>query len=110
MYGTGESGVTYKMTKEEYHSSCDAKNTAEFFCQYFGVPMPILRKNPTPAKSWKFAGMYCPRTGVLSYNREMTGLILHELAHHIAHKLGRNGTGHHNPQFWEILQEMHDLW
>ena len=110
MYGQGESGITCKMTREEYFSTCDAKDTAEFFCQYFGVPIPILKSNPTPDRDYKFNGHYYRGTGVLSYNREMVGLILHELAHHIVHKLGRNGTGHHNPQFWEILQEMHDLW
>lgn len=110
MYGTGESGVRYKMTKEEYFSECDAKDTVEFFCGYFEVPEPTLRKNPTPINDHKFSGMYYPKTGVLSYNRDMTGLIIHELAHHIAHKLGRNGKGHHNSGYWSVLQEMHDLW
>lgn len=110
MYCKGESGIQYKMTKDEFHSACDAKDTAEFFCQYFDVPMPILKANPTPDGSYSFRGVYHRKTGVLSYNREMTGLIIHELAHHIVHRLGRNGRGHHNPQYWEILQEMHDLW
>lgn len=110
MYITGESGIIYKMTKEEFFSECDAGNIAEFFCQYFGVPMPTLKRNPTPVNISRYRGMYRPKTGVLTYNRDMTGLIIHELAHHIVHKLGRNGIGHHNPQYWAVLQEMHDLW
>ena len=110
MYGQGESGIIYKMSKEQYHSECDAQDTAEFFCQYFEVPMPILKKNHAPTEDWNFRGLYRRDTGVLSYNRDMTGLIIHALAHNIVHKIGRNGTGHHNPQFWEILQETHDLW
>lgn len=109
MYGTGESGIRYKMSREEYFSECGVENTAEFFCSYFEVSMPRLRRNPTP-QSGRFRGTYYPRTEVLSYNRDMTGLIIHELAHHIVHKQGENGSGHHHPQFWAVLQEMHDLW
>ena len=109
-YGTGESGIICRMTREEYFSECDTENTVEFFCQYFGVTQPILKRNPTPSNPRVFRGLYCPRTQVLSYNRDMTGLIIHELAHHIVQMQGKNGSGHHNPQFWEVLQEMHDLW
>lgn len=108
-YGTGESGIRC-MTKEKYFSECDTKNTVEFFCQYFDVSEPILKRNHTPSGSRDFRGMYYVKTRVLSYNRDIAGLIIHELAHHIVNMQGKNGAGHHNPQFWEVLQEMHDLW
>ena len=110
MYGTGESGIRYKMSREEFFSDCDVENTVEFFCDYFEVAMPVLKRNPTPLGAASFRGTYFPKNRVLAYNRDMTGLIIHELAHHIVREQGKNGSGHHNPQFWTVLQEMHDLW
>jgi len=108
MISTGESGIN-PISKEEYFRECMPDVLAGIFCTYFGVPEPNLRKNPSLApKSWR--GHYCPSTGTVSYSDEYTGLIMHELAHHIVHKIGKNGSGHHNPQFWDILQQMHNYW
>lgn len=108
MIGTGESGIN-PISREKYFEECLPDVIAGIFCAYFGVPEPNLKKNPSPSNGvWR--GHYYPRTETVSYNKEIVGIIMHELAHHIVHKLGKNSAGHHNPQFWSILQEMHDYW
>jgi len=108
MRSTGESGIN-PISKEEYFKECLPDVIASIFCTYFGVPEPKLKRNPAPSNG-RWRGLYNPRTETVCYNMEYTGLIMHELAHHIVHKLGKNSRGHHNPQFWTILQEMHDYW
>ena len=108
MISTGESGIN-PISREEYFKECLPDVITGIFCTYFGVPEPKLKENPTPTNGhWR--GMYFHKTEIISYNMPYVGIIMHELAHHIVRKLGKNGSGHHNPQFWDILQQMHDYW
>jgi len=106
MLTTGESGIR-PITKGEYFKNCVPDVIAGIFCTYFGVPEPKLEKITTRLK-WR--GAYYIKAETVKYSHEYTGLIMHELAHHIVCKLGKNGYRHHGPEFWAILQEMHDYW
>lgn len=108
-YGTGESGLSNPIPLEKYHEFCEPEFMSTFFCSYYGVMEPKLKKNSIPA-SGRWGGHYHSSKELVSFNNTKTGVIIHELAHHIIHKLGKNGIGHHNFQFWTILQEMHNIW
>jgi len=107
MIGSGESGIN-PISKEKYFEECLPDVISGIFCAYFGVPEPNLEKISDTKRAWR--GAYNVKSATVKYSHEYTGLIIHELAHHIVQKLGENGVGHHNPQFWAILQEMHDYW
>ena len=107
MIGTGESGIN-PISRAEYFEECLPDVISGIFCTYFGVPEPELRKNPTPTNG-RWHGHYYSKKELVTYNMEIVGLIMHELAHHIVHKLNKNGATH-GPQFWAVLQEMHDYW
>jgi len=107
---TGESQLPRPFTADEFKEPCDAEFMTTFFCSWYGVDEPTLKHNPAPATSIQFRGRYHPKTKMLSFNQEWQGVMLHELAHHITHELGRNGTGKHGYEFSSLLQEMIDNW
>ena len=107
MISTGESGIN-PISREQYFEECLPDVVVSTFCSYFGVSEPKLKKNPAPTNG-RYRGCYYYKTEVLTYNREYTGIIMHELAHHIAHKLYKDGAGH-GQKFSAVLQEMHDYW
>ena len=108
MLTTGESGIV-PIDKEEYFTDCDPEFMSTFFCSVFGVDEPALKENPAP-KNGGWAGMYYSGKELVVYNRRYTGLVMHELAHHIVHKIGENGDTSHGASFNKVLQEMHNLW
>jgi len=107
---TGEAALPRPLTEEEFKYECVAEFLATFFCSWYGVEEPRLQKNPEPQASRTFGGWYHVKTKTVSYNREWQGIVMHELAHHICHMLGKNGTGKHGAQFTDQLQEMIDNW
>ena len=108
MLSSGESGIR-PMSKEKYKEECDPEFMSTFFCNYFGVEEPTLKENPS-TNNGRWRGYYYRNKRLVSFNSKMTGIILHELAHHVVNVQGRNGRGHHDYAFWSVLQEMHDLW
>ena len=110
----GESGLVRPFTADEYMYECDPEFMTTFFCSWYGVEEPVLKENSAPdPPTWydgtvMFAGRYYETKNTLSYNRKFTGLIIHELAHHINYKK-YNGHGH-DQEYSRVLQEMIDNW
>lgn len=109
MHGTGESLVN-GFDKAEYTVLIDPEVVAQFFCTYYGVAEPVLKKLPARANGG-WGGRYSYKTRTVTYSIEWTGVIVHELAHHIDRMLnGSSPHVHHGERFSSILQEMVDLW
>ena len=104
--GTGESQVGRPLSREKFFEECDPAFEVDWCCGVYGVPLPKFRQTHG-TKS--FHGCYRPVTETVTYTRPILGVVLHETAHHICHKLGLNGRGnYHDKNFGRILQEMID--
>lgn len=104
--GTGESYVRKPLSKELFYRECDVKFEVDWYCSTYGVTAPQFRQSHGTRK---FHGSYNPSTETINYTHPYLGVILHETAHHICHKLGLNGHGNwHDERFGKILQEMID--
>mgnify|MGYP001559378060 CR=1 FL=1 len=106
--GTGESRVN-GFCKEKYCEPCEPEVLASVFCSYYGVPEPVLHKLPL-RRSGRWGGRYTSKTHQVAYTIEWTGLVIHELAHHIDRMLNKNSKDWHGEEFSRILQEMVDYW
>jgi len=109
---TGESNVANPLTIEEFYRPVSdelLEVVLTYSCSKWNVSIPNVVKLPDRPR--KFAGKYKQSTNTIQYNRDILGLILHELAHHInkctngTHPLPSHGT-----RYGEILQELLDLW
>ena len=107
--GTGESGLVRPLTKEEFRD-CMTDDwyfhiTTEILT-HFKVQTPKVVKLGNRKDYERFHGLYNPRLETVTCSHRWTGLYIHELAHHIVHKLHLNGRHvHHNKAFWDVLQE-----
>mgnify|MGYP001599217896 CR=1 FL=1 len=109
--GSGESGIR-PLFETKYVEPCDVASVVAFFCSYYNVPEPKLVRRLTTKNDRSFRGRYNNGSQTISFNRDYTGLVIHELAHHIVNRLrgvAQQENGHHNRQYWTILQELIDL-
>jgi len=103
--GTGESGLDRPLTRSEFrdYMTDDYYDfVTKIICKHFNVPFP---KQVTFSDRNQTSGYYKPSKECIYCSAPWTGLYIHELAHHVVHKQGKKGTGHHNKQFWEVLQK-----
>jgi len=103
---TGESWVARPLSADKFKEVCDPAFEVDWYCSTFGVSIPRVRQTHGTRS---FHGSYNPKTETVNYTSPFLGIILHETAHHICHKLGLNGRGHwHDHNFGKVLQEMID--
>jgi hypothetical protein len=111
--GSGEAGIRNPLSKERYCQEVgievmDAVLKAS--CEYFGCQQPVgVVVQESNTRQW---GKYKQDEKVIYLNRARFGVLVHELAHHITRELHPTipWREHHGPAFYEVLQEMHDLW
>jgi len=109
--GTGESRVS-ALPEETYLkllSDMEVDTLVHCACKYFGVETPyIWQKN----KRNGYGGTYDPKTYTIALSHNYLGLLLHELAHHIAfiqHKCYAH-TLHRSVEFNRALETLYDIW
>ena len=104
---TGESWVERPLPANKFTKICIPEHEIDWYCTMYGVSKPKIVRQTKGTKF--FRGSYNNELETLNYTKPFLGLILHELAHHICHKLGLNGRGnYHDSNFGRILQEMID--
>ena len=104
---TGESWVARPLSEEKWYEKCDPAFEVDWCCNQYGVPLPTFRQ--THGTRLGVHGSYNPTLETVNFTRPCLGVVLHETAHHICHKLGLNGQGNwHDHNFGKILQEMID--
>lgn len=105
--GSGESYVDRPLSRDKFFEVCDPVFEADWYCNMYGVRAPVAVKQTHGARS--FHGSYYTSKETITYTKPYLGVILHETAHHICHKLGLNGRGaYHDGNFGRVLQEMID--
>ena len=105
--GTGESWVERPLPLAKFKQLADVEFEVDWYCSVFSVDLPKHVKQTHGSRD--FSGSYNGKTETLTYTKPYLGVILHELAHHIRHKLSNgNGRGH-NYEFGKVLQELIDM-
>ena len=100
---TGESLVARPLPRDKFFSTDDPKRLVEWHCYMYDVDVPVIKMSRS---SKTFRGRYSPSRKQLSISQPYTGVILHELAHHINYML--NHKSGHGAEFAEILQDLID--
>uniref|UniRef100_A0A6M3LJW4 WLM domain-containing protein n=1 Tax=viral metagenome TaxID=1070528 RepID=A0A6M3LJW4_9ZZZZ len=107
---SGESWVDKPLSAEKFFAIVDDVDfEVDWYCSVFNVRMPKLVRQ-TQGKGRSFGGSYNPKLKSINYTKPYQGVILHELAHHIAREQGLTSSHeHHNAEFGRVLQEMIDM-
>jgi hypothetical protein len=121
MNSSGESGLSSPMSYAKWHevltSDEELMAVLEFSAKQMGVNVPAL--NICNGNGGRFHGMYHPKRlsqeAYIYCSHRYLGLVIHEFAHHVTNMRygSRKVNGrwvHHDAAYFDILQELHNLW
>jgi len=107
--GTGEVGVHIR-SKESYHQGLEDGLIPLYtssVCAFYEVEEPSIVIARSCRRQWGKYFCNCKSSRIV-LNYPVLGVLLHELAHHVAWQLySEHGHGY---KFKEILQEIFDWW